>query len=407
MPIYDRISEKDYQMYQRGWKPLPRGFSRFEAIEPQSHPDSYHPDPTIFVHDMGCPHKSNDYLYAKLPEGYINHKTEQCVDMRMFRHDSQCPHSRERRIEAAFIDFLKDYGTPAYIGREWDDHDLDGTPRHVEVLHCPLCDRAGQQQCAFAYCNHGKPFHGYIDILMQKDPRNGPTSECVPVHPNHPFVGCTWAGWCVCMHRGPQWSMITYEGCVLGEYERNMSDDSDFYAVVWDEEAKCVSHEEWGSTRFACSSGCVVDATEETKMKAYRYCLSWATQEALNISAAEAHRFQIGKEVRVIKAVKRASDFRNNVPQGMTGIITQVQDGDYGMRIQFVDADVNAGIAEDRFKHYHWVSAGNLEIVNPANYMIDWSEAVQHGQSVADSIRAQNRWRIIGYTAVPGIVCAL
>jgi hypothetical protein len=55
-----------------------------------------------------------------------------------------------------------------------------------------------------------------------------------------------------------------YEGCVVENRERNRYDDSDFYAIVWDEEQKKFIPVDYGSTRYwSHQTGCVVDASEE------------------------------------------------------------------------------------------------------------------------------------------------
>jgi hypothetical protein len=64
-----------------------------------------------------------------------------------------------------------------------------------------------------------------------------------------------------------------YHGKVIREYERNYRDDSDFYAVVWDEEKEEPRHIQWATTRawtYAC--GCTIDATPEVIEKYNAWC---------------------------------------------------------------------------------------------------------------------------------------
>ena len=42
----------------------------------------------------------------------------------------------------------------------------------------------------------------------------------------------------------------TYVGKVLETYEENGYHDSDFYAVVWDDEQNCLLHKQYATTRF-------------------------------------------------------------------------------------------------------------------------------------------------------------
>ncbi len=62
-----------------------------------------------------------------------------------------------------------------------------------------------------------------------------------------------------------------YVGCVLSTYERNGYNDSDWYAVCWDEQKQAVVEVEYDTTR-AGGGGCAkIDATEETLRKVYRW----------------------------------------------------------------------------------------------------------------------------------------
>jgi len=62
---------------------------------------------------------------------------------------------------------------------------------------------------------------------------------------------------------------VEYEGCVLQTYERNGYDDSDFYAIVWDEAQSTVKHVMYATTRgWTYANGADVDATPEAIAKA-------------------------------------------------------------------------------------------------------------------------------------------
>ena len=52
-------------------------------------------------------------------------------------------------------------------------------------------------------------------------------------------------------------------------YEENGYHDSDFYAVVWDDEQNCLLHKQYATTRFYSNGfGAEVDATSEVIAKA-------------------------------------------------------------------------------------------------------------------------------------------
>jgi hypothetical protein len=61
----------------------------------------------------------------------------------------------------------------------------------------------------------------------------------------------------------------TFVGKVLETYEENGYNDSDFYAVVWDDETDSLIHKQFATTRFYSNGyGAKIDATEEVKAKA-------------------------------------------------------------------------------------------------------------------------------------------
>ena len=61
----------------------------------------------------------------------------------------------------------------------------------------------------------------------------------------------------------------TYVGRVLETYEENGYNDSDFYAVVWDDETESIIHKQYATTRFYSNGyGAKIDATPEIIEKA-------------------------------------------------------------------------------------------------------------------------------------------
>lgn len=121
-----------------------------------------------------------------------------------------------------------------------------------------------------------------------------------------------------------------YRGQVIREYERNGYDDSDFYAVVWDEEKQEPRHVMWGTTRawtYAC--GCVVDATPEVLEKYNAWCkrrdAAWAAYHKLEAKYIPAK----GKIIR--------STTRRGKAKGKQGMVTWVGSSLYGgMSARFV-----------------------------------------------------------------------
>ena len=61
----------------------------------------------------------------------------------------------------------------------------------------------------------------------------------------------------------------SYVGRVLETYEENGYNDSDFYAVVWDDETESILHKQYATTRFYSNGyGAKIDATPEIIEKA-------------------------------------------------------------------------------------------------------------------------------------------
>lgn len=60
-----------------------------------------------------------------------------------------------------------------------------------------------------------------------------------------------------------------YEGCVLDWYEHNGYDDSDWYAICWNEEKQTIDKVLFNTTRCACSGRAEIDATPEVLRKVY------------------------------------------------------------------------------------------------------------------------------------------
>ena len=57
-----------------------------------------------------------------------------------------------------------------------------------------------------------------------------------------------------------------YEGCVLDWYEHNGYDDSDWYAICWNEEKQTIDKVLFDTTRCACSSTRGVNSSSSCRM---------------------------------------------------------------------------------------------------------------------------------------------
>jgi len=97
----------------------------------------------------------------------------------------------------------------------------------------------------------------------------------------------------------------TYTERVLEVYEDNGYNDSDFYAVVWDDEQNCILHKQYATTRFYSEGyGAKVDATpeiiEKAKAEKEKYFLKFAIESDIE----NAKSIKIGKRVEVTRGRK-------------------------------------------------------------------------------------------------------
>lgn len=95
---------------------------------------------------------------------------------------------------------------------------------------------------------------------------------------------------------------VTYEGCVIQTFERNGSWDSDFYAIVWDEETQSVRQIEYATTRFwTYANSATVDITPENLAKAQAWKRKQYVAQAIGADRAKARSvFVEGRKVRIL-----------------------------------------------------------------------------------------------------------
>lgn len=151
-----------------------------------------------------------------------------------------------------------------------------------------------------------------------------------------------------------------YQGATIREYERNGYDDSDFYAVVWDEEMQAPRHIQFATTRaWTYPCGCVIDATPEVLEKYDAWCKRnnalWDAYHALEAKYIPAK----GKTVR--------STTRRGKAKGKQGLVTWVGSSYYGgMSARFV---TDSGEAV-------FVSTDSIEILDEETG--EWLKGARH-----------------------------
>ena len=158
---------------------------------------------------------------------------------------------------------------------------------------------------------------------------------------------------------------VTYEGCVFETRERNFYDDSDFYAVVWDEASQDVIEVEYATTRgWTYDNHADVDATPEVCKKAHDALMpkvfSWLKSDAIQ----KANKVEVGKEVVVAKGRK--------APVGARGFVFYV--GPSIKYYQWGSASTKIGISASKqlenrkYPDAVWTYAENVQVLNPEQY---------------------------------------
>lgn len=103
-----------------------------------------------------------------------------------------------------------------------------------------------------------------------------------------------------------------YVGCVLDTYEHNGYNESDWYAICWDEEKQELVHIEYDTTRAGGGGYARIDATEDVILKVYRHYKEIARKEFDSVwNPAQAKKVRKEDTVRVNRGRK--------VKKGTTG----------------------------------------------------------------------------------------
>jgi hypothetical protein len=149
----------------------------------------------------------------------------------------------------------------------------------------------------------------------------------------------------------PALRVTLFEGLVLDTRERNYYDDSDWYAICWDPEKKCLITYEYATTRFAGSGSARVDASPEVIDEAAAWLEQWLLNKWAEESFYEAREIKVARRVVVTNGRK--------VPIGYEGVVQWVGKGNYRReRAKIVCPDGEV----------YWTDARNLKVVDPDQY---------------------------------------
>lgn len=203
---------------------------------------------------------------------------------------------------------------------------------------------------------------------------------------------------------------VLFDRAVLEDRERNMYDDSDFYAIVWDRtKGRIVTHE-YASTRYAGGGTCRVDADAATWREVGDHCRAALPAIIYADVQTAACRPEVGRRVRVAKGRK--------VPIGTVGILgwigpAQTYGGhsrwsqttvrrvriDLGDETEMVEVTLRNGRKVERTQHTNvaWTYLDNLEVVDPKQYETTTLAEIEANVAAMDDKRAYSLYR--GYTA--------
>lgn len=160
-----------------------------------------------------------------------------------------------------------------------------------------------------------------------------------------------------CPNCGPYSLVTMWTHRVLCDRELNGPQDSDFYAVIWDDEAAQLRTITYATTRGGGGGHCKVDAPEWVKVKAQAWLERWARDEIEVGYWREAKKVAAEKRVAVVKGRK--------VPIGTTGVVDWIGMGQY--RTERVRLRTDEG-------QEFWTAADNCEVVEPEQFVPSTNE---------------------------------
>lgn len=165
-----------------------------------------------------------------------------------------------------------------------------------------------------------------------------------------------------CGYMMPLVMETSYVGCVISTHERNGYDDSDFYAVVWDEATQSSKTIEYASTRgWSYPNGAVVDATPEVLEKYRLHRIETIFKGKTQDDVENSQTPGPGKVCRAFKGRK--------IKKGtvVTVIRTEVRQWN-----QWAPKETHALVKFDAgngVQTQNWTNVENLEVVDPSLYI--------------------------------------
>jgi hypothetical protein len=149
----------------------------------------------------------------------------------------------------------------------------------------------------------------------------------------------------------------SWTSCVVATGERNGYHDSDFYAIVWDDETQLPKTIEYATTRsWTYHNHASVDASPEimAKYNAHKALLR-AKYEALKAEQAAQQAIEDAKKPAVGKEVRSLTIRGKN--KGVIGLVRRIQPGSYPNRNEVAVIEV-AGESS-----YRYIDVTRVEVI--------------------------------------------
>lgn len=174
----------------------------------------------------------------------------------------------------------------------------------------------------------------------------------------------------------------TYVGRVLETYEENGYNDSDFYAIVWDDETESILHKQFATTRFYSNGyGAKIDATPEIIEKATAERKARFLKSAIEADEETAKTVAKGKMVEINRGRKN---------RGIIGEVFWV--GNPEKFSYYAKEHRSVGIKLDderddngKFKNIVFAYDYNCDVINFESHLTDRKELEETATNKANS----------------------
>ena len=189
--------------------------------------------------------------------------------------------------------------------------------------------------------------------------------------------------------RRPEDFQVSFVGCVLATRERNWHDDSDFYAVVWNQEKGRCETVTYATTRCGGTdyNGAKVDATDQV-CDQVKVWLRGLMLETMRLHDSEkASKAEVGRLVRIVHGRKDRRGLVGRVVREWWGSFAPVYRNGYNKEQRRLWIDTGAG---PRI----WVADHAVEVVDQDQYRTPEADLVDR---VDRMLQAMNDANSLGY----------